>query len=42
MKVTLTKHQIQTFQQEGFLLIEDFLDQEELNFWREAVKEAIG
>jgi len=41
MKVTLSKQQIQNFQQEGFLLIEDFLDQAELNFWREAVKEAI-
>ncbi len=41
MKVTLTKQQIQTFQQEGFLLVEDFLNPEELAFWQTSVTEAI-
>lgn len=42
MKSDLTQQQIQSFQQEGFLLIKDFLDQEELTFWRESVTEAIA
>ena len=41
MKTALTKQQIQTYQQDGFILIEDFLDEEELSFWRKAVTEAI-
>lgn len=41
MKTELSQQQIQSFQQEGFLLIEDFLDQEELAFWRTSVTEAI-
>ena len=41
MKTELTQQQIQSYQQDGYLLIEDFLDQEELAFWRLAVTEAI-
>ena len=41
MKTALTQQQIKTYQQEGFILIEDFLDHEELTFWRESVMEAI-
>jgi phytanoyl-CoA hydroxylase len=41
MKTLLTKEQIESYQQDGFLLVEDFLDQEELIYWRRAVTEAI-
>ena len=41
MKTTLTLEQIQSFQQDGFLFVEDFLSSEELSLWREAVTEAI-
>lgn len=41
MKTILTHQQIQSYQQDGFLLIEDFLGDEELTFWRQAVTEAI-
>jgi len=41
MKTVLTQQQIQYYQQDGFLLVEDFLDQEELVFWRQAVTEAM-
>ena len=41
MKTLLTQKQIELFQQDGFLLIENFLDQKELDFWRRAVTEAI-
>ena len=42
MKTTLTLEQIQSYQRDGFLLVEDFLNQEELTFWRDCVTEAIG
>ena len=41
MKTELTKQQILFFQQNGFLLVEDFLTKDELEYWREAVTEAI-
>jgi phytanoyl-CoA hydroxylase len=41
MKTLLTSGQIQSYKRDGFLLIEDFLDKEELAFWRTAVTEAI-
>jgi len=41
MKTELTQQQILLYQQNGFLLVEDFLNKEELEFWREAVTEAI-
>ncbi len=41
MKTALTQNQIQSYQQDGYLLVENFLDKEELSFWREAVTEAI-
>ena len=33
MKSTLTSDQISQYENDGFLIIEDFLDREELNFW---------
>ena len=41
MKTELTKEQILLYQQNGFVLIENFLNKDELEFWREAVTEAI-
>ena len=41
MNATLTQEQIQSYQQDGFLVIEDFLNEEELSCWRNAVTEAI-
>jgi len=41
MKTLLTQKQIESYQRDGFLLLEDFLDQEELSNWRQAVTEAI-
>ena len=41
MKCELTTEQIQFFQTNGFIVIEDFLSPEELTKWREAVTEAI-
>jgi phytanoyl-CoA hydroxylase len=41
MNATLTKQQIATYQQNGYLLVENFLNESELSFWREAVTEAI-
>ncbi len=42
MKSLLSQSQIQSYQQDGYLLVEDFLAEEELSFWRQAVTEAIG
>lgn len=41
MNNVLTQTQIESYQRDGFLLLENFLDQEELAFWRKAVTEAI-
>jgi len=41
MKCELSKEQIQFFQTNGFIVIEDFLSPEELTQWREAVTEAV-
>lgn len=41
MNTTLSTQQIENFQKDGFLLIEDFLNEDELNFWREALKQAV-
>ena len=41
MKCELSIEQIQFFQSNGFIVIEDFLSPEELTKWREAVTEAI-
>ena len=41
MKSGLTKQQIHSYQENGFLLVEGFLNEEELSFWREAVTESI-
>lgn len=41
MKTVLTAKQIQDYQRDGYLLVENFLSPDELAFWREAVTEAI-
>lgn len=41
MKSELTQQQIQSYQENGYLLVEDFLNADELASWREAVTEAI-
>lgn len=41
MKTKLTQLQIQSFQENGYLLVEDFLNTDELAFWRKAVTESI-
>lgn len=41
MNATLTTNQIVSYQQNGFLVIEDFLSADELTEWREAVTEAV-
>ena len=41
MNSLLTQKQIQSYQRDGFLLVEDFLDQEELSKWQQAIAEAI-
>lgn len=41
MKCELTTAQIQFFQSNGFIVIEDFLSEDELTQWREAVTEAV-
>ena len=41
MNCELTKHQIDFYQANGYLLIENFLNDAELSLWQEAVTEAI-
>lgn len=41
MKTQVTQLQIDYYRENGFLLIENFLDADELAFWREAVTEAV-
>jgi phytanoyl-CoA hydroxylase len=41
MRTQLTTQQITFYRENGFLLIEDFLDKQELETWREAVAEAL-
>ena len=41
MKTSLSQNQIQSYQQDGYLLVENFLSEEELVFWRTAVTEAV-
>lgn len=42
MKNELTQAQIQQYQQDGFLVIQDFLNKEELALWRTALDEAVN
>lgn len=42
MKSNLTQQQIESYRQEGYLLVEDFLSIDELSFWRTSVTEAIS
>ena len=42
MKHHLTSEQISSYRENGFLIIEDFLDREELDNWREMVGEAVS
>lgn len=41
MKTELTASQINFYQENGYLLVEDFLDKNELELWRAAVGEAV-
>ena len=41
MKTEISQDQIASYQEQGFLIIEDFLNASELEFWREAVGEAV-
>src|ERR1700761_5702462 len=41
MKTQITEQQIADYRENGFLLIEDFLNKEELETWRAAVTEAL-
>ncbi|OJY94622.1 phytanoyl-CoA dioxygenase [Terrimonas sp.] len=41
MNTFLTNEQIESYQKDGYLIVEDFLSAEELDLWREAVTEAI-
>lgn len=42
MKTTLSSEQINSYRENGFIIIEDFLDPEELETWRAAVMEAVA
>jgi ectoine hydroxylase-related dioxygenase (phytanoyl-CoA dioxygenase family) len=41
MKSVLTESQVQSYRRDGFVVVEDFLSGKELDFWRDAVMEAI-
>lgn len=41
MNTSLTQEQVNAYQTDGYLLVENFLTEEELAFWRTAVTEAI-
>ena len=41
MNTHVTPEQIQSYQDNGFIVIDDFLTTDELEYWREAVDEAI-
>ena len=41
MKHEITKEQIDFYRENGFVIIENFLNADELSFWREAVDEAV-
>ncbi|MEZ4682432.1 MAG: phytanoyl-CoA dioxygenase family protein [Caldilineaceae bacterium] len=41
MKTDVTQEQIQSYQTNGFLIIEDFLTPDELTIWRDAVDDAV-
>ena len=41
MNYQLTKAQIDSYQQNGFLVVENFLSPQELEEWREIVMEAV-
>ncbi|QNL48205.1 phytanoyl-CoA dioxygenase family protein [Olivibacter sp. SDN3] len=42
MNTTITPAQIAYYQQNGYLVIDDFLDRSELEYWRAAVEEALA
>lgn len=41
MNTLLTPQQVQAYQEDGYLLVDNFLTEEDLSFWREAVTEGI-
>src|ERR1700742_293206 len=42
MKNELTTEQVNSYQENGFLVIDDFLSADELAFWRQALDEAVA
>lgn len=42
MKNNLTQEQVTQYKKDGFLVIEDFLSRDELQFWRDALDEAVS
>ena len=42
MKTQLSQEQIQKYQNDGFVVIDDFLSPEELEFWSSALDEALA
>ena len=42
MRHLLTSAQISSYRANGFLIVEDFLDKDELDTWRTAVGEAVS
>lgn len=42
MKFELTQAQIDAYRENGFIVLEDFLSKEELEYWRDAVDEAVA
>ena len=42
MKTDLTREQIESYRENGFIVIEDFLSAQELETWRNAVEEAVA
>jgi phytanoyl-CoA hydroxylase len=41
MKTDLTLEQIEQYRRDGFLLIEEFLEPDELRVWREVTEDAV-
>ncbi|MCW3112629.1 MAG: phytanoyl-CoA dioxygenase [Segetibacter sp.] len=41
MKWQISEEQVESYQKNGFIVIEDFLSQDELEYWRSAVMEAV-
>ena len=42
MRTDVTQHEIESYRENGFIVIEDFLSADELEVWRDAVMEAVS